>query len=215
MARDAIALAMLKQVKEGKTHKFRTDGELLYFGEWLYVPKSGNLRREVLRECHDTLWAGHPGQNRTLALAERRYYWERIRQDVEQYVKTCLVCQQDKPVNTMQASLLHLLPILEKPWVSVSMDFISPLPLSRGYNRILVIVDRFTKYATFIPTKVPCAAEEVAKMFFKKVVKLWGLPLSIVSDRDTRFTGRFWTELFRLVGMKLLMNTSYHPQTNG
>ena len=95
------------------------------------------------------------------------------------------------------------------------MDFITPLPLSKGYNGILFVVARFTKYATFIPTKVPCAAEEVARMFFKNVVKLWGLPLSIVSDRDTRFTGRFWTELFRLVGTKLLMSTSYHPQTDG
>ena len=65
MARDGTTLAMLKQVKEGKVHKFRTDGELLYFGEQLYVPKSNNLRKEVLRECHDSLWVGHPGQRRT------------------------------------------------------------------------------------------------------------------------------------------------------
>lgn len=63
MSCDATTLAMLKQVKEGKLHKFQTDGELLYFGEWLYVPKSGNLQREVLRECHDSLWAGHLGQH--------------------------------------------------------------------------------------------------------------------------------------------------------
>ena len=107
-------------------------------------------------------WSPRAAPN--VALVERDYYWERIRQDVEQYVKTCLVCQQDKPVNTIQADLLHPLPIPEKPWASILIDFITPLPLSQGHNRILVMVDKFTKYATFIPTKVPCAAEDVVKL---------------------------------------------------
>ena len=77
------------------------------------------------------------------------------------------------------------------------------------------MVDRFSKYAVFVPKKMPCGAERTAELFFKNIVKYWGMPLSIVSDRDPRFTGRFWTTLFKLVGTELLMTSSYHPQTNG
>ena len=99
--------------------------------------------------------------------------------------------------------------------MSVSMDFIVQLPQVQGYNGIMVVVDRFSKYAVFVPTKIPCGAERTTEFFFKNVVKYWGMPLSIVCDRDTRFTGRFWTTLFKLVGTELLMSSSYHPQTDG
>ena len=80
---------------------------------------------------------------------------------------------------------------------------------------ILVVVDRFSKYGTFIPAPKDCKAEMAAKLFFKHVVKYWGLPRSIISDRDPRFTGKFWTELFRLMGFGLCFSTSFHPQTDG
>lgn len=107
------------------------------------------------------------------------------------------------------------LPIPERPWISVSMDFITHLPQVQGYNGIMVVVDRFSKYVVFVPTKIPCGAERTAELFFKNIVKYWGMPLSIVSDRDPRFIGRFWTTLFKLVGTELLMSSSYHPQTDG
>ena len=81
----------------------------------------------------------------------------------------------------------------------------------QGYNRIMVVVDHFSKYAVFVPTKIPYGAEWAAKLFFKNIVKYWGMSLSIVSDRDPRFTGRFWTTLFKLVGTELLRSSSYHP----
>jgi antitoxin component of RelBE/YafQ-DinJ toxin-antitoxin module len=77
------------------------------------------------------------------------------------------------------------------------------------------MVDRFSKYVVFVVMKMPCSVEEVVKLFFKHIVKYWGLPLNIVSDRDARFTSKFWTTLFKLVGMKLLKSSSYHPQTDG
>ena len=77
------------------------------------------------------------------------------------------------------------------------------------------MVDHFSKYAIFVPTRKPCGAEQTVDLFFKNIVKYWGMPLSIVSDRDLRFTGRFWTTLFKLVGTELLMSSSYHPQTDG
>ena len=95
------------------------------------------------------------------------------------------------------------------------MDFIVSLPKSEGCGSILVVVDRFTKYATFIPAPTDCNAEEAARLFLKHVVKYWGIPKSIISDRDTRFTGKLWTELFKLLGSQLNFSTSFHPQTDG
>ncbi|XP_021810678.1 uncharacterized protein LOC110753998 [Prunus avium] len=125
----------------------------------IYVPRWDNLRRELLKECHDSKWRRHP-----------------MRKDVNSFVS---------------------------------------LPKSEGYGSILVVVDRFTKYATFIPTLTDCNAEEAACLFLKHVVKYWRIPKSIINDRDTRFTGKLWTELFRLLGSQLNFSTSFHPQTDG
>eukprot|EP00253_Pinus_taeda_P026665 PITA_26665 len=212
---DALAQNIVKQVKEGKTRRFFLREGFLFFGNRLYVPKSSGLRRHLLKECHDSPWAGHPGQRRSLALLERGFFWEKMREDMEEYVHTCIICQQDKSDNQRQGGLLQPLPIPKRPWMSVSMDFITQLPQVQGYNGIMVVVDRFSKYVVFVPTKIPCGAERTAELFFKNIVKYWGIPLSIVSDRDPRFTGRFWTTLFKLVGTELLMSSSYHPQTDG
>ena len=152
---------------------------------------------------------------RTLALLKSAYYWPGMQDSIEGYVRTCLVCQQDKVVQQQPAGLLQPLPVPERPWESVSMDFITCLPKSEGSGSIIVIVDRFSKYATFIPASTDCTAEETAKLFFRNIIKLWGIPTSIVSDRDPRFTGRFWTELFKILGSNLDFSTSFHPQTDG
>lgn len=216
LERDPVAKELMKLSNEGKVHRFWVEDGLLYTkGRRLYVPKWESLRRDIIRECHDTRWAGHPGQKRTMALVEAGYYWPRMRDTVELYVKTCLICQQDKSENKQSAGLLQPLPIPERPWDSVSLDFISALPKSEGFGSILVIVDRFSKYGTFVACDRDCNAEEAARAFFKNVVKLWGLPRNIVSDRDPRFTGRLWTELFKMLGTELSFSTSFHPQSDG
>ncbi|KAK8716654.1 hypothetical protein V6N13_043959 [Hibiscus sabdariffa] len=126
-----------------------------------------------------------------------------------------LYVPQDKIEMKKSAGLLQPLPIPERPWESVSMDFIVGLPLTDGLSSIMVVVDRFSKYATFIPTAKVCPAEEAARLFLKHVVKYWGVPRTIISDQDTRFTGRFWTELLKLMGSSLNFSTSVHPQIDG
>ncbi|KAH9648298.1 Endonuclease [Citrus sinensis] len=115
----------------------------------------------------------------------------------------------------LPAGLLEPLPLATRPWESVSMDFITSLPKSEGCGSIVVVVDRYSKYATFIAAPTNYKVVEAARLFIKHIVKLWGVPKSIVSDRDPRFTGRFWTELFNMLGIDLKFSTSFHPQIDG
>jgi hypothetical protein len=111
---------------------------------------------------------------------------------VEEFVKQCTICQQAKHENCKIPGLLQPLESPTAPWQSVSMDFIEGIPKSNGYNAILVVVDRYTKYAHFLPLKHPYTASQIATTFLDNVVKLHSLPSSIVSDRDKVFTSVFW-----------------------
>jgi hypothetical protein len=119
------------------------------------------------------------------------FNWPRIRQDVESFIKQCLVYQQAKHENCKSPGLLSPLPVPDSAWQDISMDFIDALPKCDGYSVILVVVDRFTKYAHFLPLKLPYTATSVAQVFFSTVVKLHGLHKTIVSDRDKVFTSNF------------------------
>ena len=135
------------------------------------MPKWRNIRRNLIKECHDTKWAGHPGQRHTRALLESAYYWPQIQDEVEAYVRTCLVCQQDKVEQRQPRGLLEPLPIVERPWDNVTMDFIIGLPKSEDNYSIIVVVDRFSKYATFIAAPIDCTVEKTVRLFLKHVVK--------------------------------------------
>ncbi|KAH9723181.1 Endonuclease [Citrus sinensis] len=216
LQQDPLAKDLLEKVLEGKTRRFwQEEGILLTKGDRLFVPRWGNLRKEVIKECHDSKWAGHPGIERTTALVQASYFWPHMKDDIEAYVRTCLVCQQDKVDHQLPEGLLEPLPLATRPWESVSMDFITSLPKSEGCGSIMVVVDRYSKYATFIAAPVNCKVDEAARLFVKHIVKFWGVPKSIVSDRDPQFTGRFWTELFKMLGTDLKFSTSFHPQTDG
>ncbi len=111
------------------------------------------MRDTILKECHDGPLAGHGGAKRTITLLKKSYYWPNLKDNAEEYVKTCLTCQQNRTLNKKQAGLLQPLPIPEGPWESVSMDFMVSLPPSRRFDAIMVVADQFCKMAHFIPTK--------------------------------------------------------------
>ena len=123
---------------------------------------------------------------------------------------TCLVCQQDKVEQHQPRGLLDPLPISKHPWESVIMDFIIGLPKTKGHGSIIVVVDQFSKYATFIAAPKDCTVEEMTRLFLKNVVKYWGLPKYIISDQDPRLTRKFWMELFKLIKSELHFSTSFH-----
>lgn len=121
-----------------------------------------------------------------------------MKTDIENYIKQCEVCQHNKHSHQHPIGLLQPLPILDGVWTALSMDFIEGLPKSEGYSVILVVVDRFTKLAHFIPMKHPYTTLQSAQLFMDNIVKLHGLPKSIVTDRDTVFVSQFWKQLFKL-----------------
>jgi hypothetical protein len=138
-----------------------------------------------------------------------------MKTDVAEFVKQCDVCQQAKGERKYPAGLLQPLPVPAGALQDLTMDFIEQLPKSEGYDTILVVVDKFTKYAHFFPLKHPFTAVGVAQIKLDCVIKLHGVPRSVVSDRDKIFTSQFWKHLFKVLDVKLALSTSYHPQTHG
>ncbi|XP_063935341.1 transposon Tf2-1 polyprotein isoform X1 [Daucus carota subsp. sativus] len=190
------------------------DGKLLYKGRYM-IPRSSEFVLVLLREYHDSLTGGHAGETKTYLRLAQDWFWKGMRKDVTKYVQACDICQRNKQSQQAPSGLLQPLPVPALVWEDITMDFIEGLPLSQGYNTVLVVVDRLTKYAHFIGLKHPFDAFSVAAIFIREVVKLHGFPASIVSDRDRIFLSIFWRELFKLQGTALRRSTSYHPQTDG
>jgi len=138
-----------------------------------------------------------------------------MKQEVQSYIKQCVICQQTKYSTLKPSGLLQPLPIPNQIWEDISMDFITGLPASHGFTVIFVVVDRFTKGLHLGHLASGFTAYNVAELFVNIYCKLHGLPKSIVSVRDPVFISHFWTDLFKFSGTLLRMSSSYHPQTDG
>jgi hypothetical protein len=188
---------------------------LLYWKNKLVLPVDSSLIQQVLQEYHASPIGGHAGITRTMARISAEFYWPNMKSAVHKFITECLICQQAKHMTTLPAGLLQPLPIPTQVWEDVTMDFITGLPLSCGFTVILVVVDRLTKYAHFMPLKPDYSSKSVAEVFMTNIVKLHGVPKSIVSDRDKVFISKFWQQLFELQGTTLSMSSAYHPQSDG
>jgi RNase H-like domain found in reverse transcriptase/Reverse transcriptase (RNA-dependent DNA polymerase)/Integrase zinc binding domain/Chromo (CHRromatin Organisation MOdifier) domain/Retroviral aspartyl protease len=190
------------------------DGLLLQEG-LVCVPDDPELKRMILEECHDSPTAGHFGITKTLDLVSRTFYWPSMQKYIKDYVGGCDICQRSKSSNHKPYGLLQPLPIPERPWSSISVDFITQLPESKGYTAICVFVDRFTKMAHFAPTMDSIDAEGTVQLFFEKVFSAHGLPEDVVSDRGTTFTAKFTKSIFKALSIEQNLSTAFHPRTDG
>lgn len=179
----------------------------------LFVPQS--LKSEVLQWGHSSKLVGHPGADRTLEFIKRRFWWPKMTADVRGFVAACQTCSRQKSSNQRPSGLLHPLPIPHRPWSHISMDFISGLPQSRGNTVILVIVDRFSKAAHFVPLQKLPSAKETADIVVREVVRHHGVPADVVSDRGPQFASCFWKAFWSLLNTSVSLSSGYHPESNG
>lgn len=208
---EASVRAHLSSGAEGWT---REDGLILWKGR-IYVPPEKGLRDEIIHAHHNVPTAGHPGQFKTAELILRTYWWPGIHRSVGTYVRGCEACQRtkvfpSKPVGTLSPNLVP-----ERNWEIVSVDLISQLPHSLGYDAIVVMVDRLSKMIRLAPANGELTSEGLARIYRDHVWKDFGFPDRIISDRGTQFTSGFMRDLNRLLGVSTNISTAYHPQTDG
>ncbi|MCH84611.1 hypothetical protein A2U01_0005443, partial [Trifolium medium] len=178
--------------------------------EFAQDPQLQKIVSDLLNDANS-----HPGFVYKQGRIAANVYWVGMKNTVQEFVRNCDICQRQKYLASSPGGLLQPLPIPDQIWEDLSMDFITGLPKSKGYEAILVVVDRLSKYCHFIPLKHPYTAKMIAEVFVREVVRLHGIPLSIVSDRDPIFISNFWKELFKLQGTHLKMSSAYHPESDG
>ena len=212
---DKTALEAWEDIDQNRPTPFTSVDGLLYRHTQLYVPVP-DMQRQLLEEYHDRPTAGHLGRDKTFKALRERFWWPKMYADVPEYVGSCPTCQASKPRTSLPAGKLSPLPIPNQPWESLSMDIMGPIQkTSNGFDGLVVFVDRLTKMVHIAPCTMEHTAADFARLFYRHVFRLHGLPRSIVSDRDPRWTSRFWETVFSKLGTRLNMSTAFHPQTDG
>uniref|UniRef100_A0A2N9H1P0 Reverse transcriptase n=1 Tax=Fagus sylvatica TaxID=28930 RepID=A0A2N9H1P0_FAGSY len=214
---DSQLVKIMDEVRSGKKPMFNiSDDGVLKFGNRLCVPNDPSIKNDILEEAHRSPYTMHPGSTKMYRDLRETFWWNNMKREIAQFVEQCLTCQQVKVEHQRPSGLLQSLPIPEWKWEHISMDFVSGLPRSpKGHDAIWVIVDRLTKSAHFIPIRMNYSLDQLAQLYIEEIVRLHGIPVSIVSDRDPRFTSRFWKSLHKALGTNLNFSTAFHPQTDG
>ncbi|MBW0524048.1 hypothetical protein O181_063763 [Austropuccinia psidii MF-1] len=179
------------------------------------VPNDPTIQLSITQKGHYSPLAGHPGKEKTLKLVKWDFHWSGIPQFIKDYVSSCQQCSRNKNMHHKKFGLLRPLTIPNGPWICLSMYFITQLPLSKSFDSILVIVDRFSTMAVFIQTMSLITSLDLAHLFMRNIFSNNGLPSSIVSDRGPLFVSSFWTNLCKQLKNLRDLSTSYHPETDG
>ena len=179
------------------------------------VPDIDDLKHQLVYEYHNTPVGGHLGREKTYLNLSRDFYWNRMYKWVRKHVRTCEICQRVKPSPCQQAPLRSL-PVASDCWKSMSMDFIFGFPKDALKNTgILVFVDRFRKMVHLVAVRESISAEQSARVFLDTIFRHHGMPDDIISDRDPRFTAKFFEFVFKSLGTRWRISTADHPQTDG
>ncbi|KAK8919358.1 hypothetical protein KSP39_PZI021140 [Platanthera zijinensis] len=216
LSKDPFLVALQEKVRKGETGEFTLQNGLLLMNERLCVPNVNSIRRDILYESHNTPYSIHPGRTKMYHDLKEDFWWPGMKKDIITYIASCHICQLVKAEHQKPGGYLHSLPIPEWKWEDIAMDFVFGLPRSKlGHDGIWVIIDRLTKSAHFIPVRQNMPPEKLNDLYIDVIVKLHGIPRSIISDRDGRFTSGNWRYIHKRLETKLLFSTAFHPQTDG
>ena len=208
--------AIMSQIRNGKETKFTVNknGVLNYKGR-VCVPDDSDLRKDILEEAHSISFAIHPGSTKMYQDLKMSFWWSGMKREISEFVTKCLVCQRVKAEHQVRSRLLQPIRIQEWKWDRITMDFVVGLPLiRRKHDSVWVVVERLTKSTHFLPVRNDYSLDKLAELYIKEIVRLHGIPISIISDRDSRFTSRFWGKLQEALGTRLNFSTAFHPQTD-
>ncbi|GKC92215.1 putative reverse transcriptase domain-containing protein [Tanacetum coccineum] len=194
--------------------KPRADGTLCLNGKsWL--PCYGDLRSVIMHESHKSKYSIHLSSDKMYQDMKKLYWWPNMKANIATYVSNCLTCVKVKAEHQRPSGLLVQPAIPEWKWDNITMDFITKLPKSLyGFDTIWVIVDRLTKSAHFLPIRENDPLDKLARLYLNRIVARYGIPVSIICDRDGRFTSNIWRSFQKALGTDLSMSTTYHPETN-
>lgn len=200
---------------------------VLWFNGKVYLPEP--CRTDVLARNHDDSLTGHFGVEKTLELLQRKHYWPNpgndseaapgMRQVVREYCESCAICKRSKAPRHKPYGELQPLSTPEFKWTDLTMNFVTEISWSRDWNgsmydSILVVVNRLSKMVHYVPMAKTVSAENLAEIFVREVVRLHGLPESIVTDRGFVFTLKFYSSLCYALKVKQKLSTAFHPQTD-
>ncbi|KAJ9560905.1 hypothetical protein OSB04_006065 [Centaurea solstitialis] len=214
---DVVRRALEEASREENQNGERIRGQMsALVRDSLWVPRAGAARKTLLEEAHKSRFSIHPGATKMYRDLRTGYWWPGMKRDVARYVESCLTCLKVKAEHQRPHGKMQPLEIPEWNWENITMDLITKLPKTpRKFDAIWVIVDPLTKSALFLAIQESLTAEQLAKIYVNEVVSRHGVPVSIISDRDVRFTSRFWERFHSELGTKLHFSTAYHPQTDG
>jgi transposase InsO family protein len=180
------------------------------------VPKDAEVRQQIWDEAHLCRYSIHPGSTKMYQDLKQHYWWTKMKIEITRYVARCDTYRRVKAEHMKTAGPLQSLPIPNWKWEDISMDFIVGLPKAvNGFDSIWVIIDRLKKIAHFIPVKTYYPVITYAQIYISRILSLHGIPKTIVSNRGLQFVSKFWEELHKSLGTKLLHSSAYHPQTSG
>nr|GEZ30383.1 putative reverse transcriptase domain-containing protein [Tanacetum cinerariifolium] len=193
----------------------RSDGTLYYLDR-IWVPLKSDVRTLIMDEAHKLKHYVHSGADKMYYDLRDRYWWPGLKKDIAMYVSKCLTCLKVKAEHQRPSDLLQQPEIPEWKWEGIGMDFVTKFPKTIGrHDTIWVIVDRLTKSTHFLPMRKDYKMDRLARLYLNEIVARHGVPISIISDSDSRFTSRFWHSMQEALETHLEMSTAYHPQTDG
>ncbi|GJV53525.1 reverse transcriptase domain-containing protein [Tanacetum coccineum] len=193
----------------------RSDGTLYYLDR-IWVPLKGEIRTLIMDEAHKSKYFVHPGADKMYYDLRDMYWLPRMKKDIAEYVSKCLTCLKVKVGHQRPSGLLQQPEIPVWKWEEIAMDFVTKLSrTSSRHDTIWVIVDRLTKSAHFLPMRENYKVERLARLYLNEIAARHGMSISIISDRDSGFTSRFWQSMQEVLGTRLNISTAYHPQTDG